>query len=279
MKNFFTSKLKALALIVLTSASLNLSADDDCCPRSECDPCCGSSSWWDQMRSQISQIDWCTGWTAQLRAAAFWPQEQRFRRIYDKWGATYQYEIGKDLFCGIGAWANVGWFSKRGHAFHRRERDRDEDSGFDSLSFGDSDHFRRDRNRTRIQIVPVSFGLKYTYCLCDCAHVYAGIGPCITSLRVRDHSCFVHKRTDRVGVGGTAKFGIQYDWDCNLFFDLFGDHSYQPFCFRNRRNRDDDSSSNFSSLSSSGSEDRRYVRRRNTNTGGLMLGLGVGYRF
>lgn len=175
----------------------------------------GSPYWEGPNFSNETRSPWecCTsGWEAEFRVAAFYPQRNLFRRIYGKWSPEYQLEVSKQI-CGCNTYGflNIGWYSKRGHSVGLH-------------------------NKTRIRILPVSFGVKQAFCINSCLKFYLGIGATYAYMRIKDYSRFVYRHTSRGSWGGIFKSGFQYDiWNC-AFLDFFVDYLYQPVHISKRTN-------------------------------------------
>ena len=93
--------------------------------------------------------------------------------------------------------------------------------------------------------------------MCRCFRPYLGFGIGFAHVRFHDQSPFVRARTNRWGFAILAKSGLRYDVTCNFFLDFFLDYAYNHFDFPCVRG----------------------VSIRNVNTGGVKIGLGLGYQF
>jgi len=122
--------------------------------------------------------------------------------------------------------------------------------------FHETGHSSCLRDKTSVNNWAVNFGLKRYFETCMCLRPYLGLGVGFAYVQFNDHSPFVHEHVRRWGVAVLAKSGIQYDVTCNLFLDLFLDYAYNGFRFHG----------------CCGS-------RRHVDTGGLNVGLGLGYKF
>ncbi|MFA6916618.1 MAG: OmpW family outer membrane protein [Parachlamydiales bacterium] len=194
--------------------------DEDCCIENPaCDPC--NSFWTD-------------GWSIEGRGAAFIPLSNRFKNVYGDVLPEIQIEINKNIYCDWSIWANVGYLWKNGHSI-----------GLD--------------NKTRFEMAPISLGIKYYYTINDCWKAYLGVGAVYSLLHIHDDSSFVQRNVTKNEFGGVVKLGANYDINCNLYLDIFGDFRFQEFCFH--------------------SSSEASVTRNNANLNGFILGVGLGWKF
>ncbi len=108
-----------------------------------------------------------------------------------------------------------------------------------------------------IQLFPISSGLKYSIKIIDVLDIYFGIGPMVSWGLVHDHSVYVRQATSRVIFGVVGKSGLTYFLKTNGYFNFFADYSYGKI----------------NPIPIAG------VQTHSINTGGLMVGLGIGVNF
>lgn len=189
----------------------------------------------------LSQVSCMQAWDIEGRVAYFLPQDHRMRSIYSNKGfAEYELETSTPLASLVDC-APCNW------------------DGFANLSF-----YRKNgrssclNDRTRVTNWTLNFGVKRYFDVCGCFKPYLGLGAGAAYVRFHDYSSFVKRHNNKWGFAILAKSGVKYDVTCNLFLDLFLDYSYAWFNFYHSRS---------------------CVAVRNTNTGGLKCGLGLGYQF
>ncbi len=176
----------------------------------------------------------------EARAAYFFPQDNRIRDLYGKSGfAEYEIEASSSLDCLLQNCCDL--------------------DGFVNLSFyQENGHTNCTHDHTCVTNWTLNFGAKRYFNVCELFRPYLGFGIGAAHVRFHDESSFVKRHIHKWGVAVLAKSGLRYDLTCNLFLDLFADYSYSWFDFKCNR---------------------RCVNVRNVNTGGLKLGLGLGYQF
>jgi len=155
---------------------------------------------------QVKAFDWCSGWGAEVRVAAFLPTSHRVREIYQKAWPDYQIELSKSVCDSIDGWASVNWASSQGHAK------------------GTSPH-----RETKIHLTSFNFGAKYYFRCTDCFRYYLGTGLAVVNLRLRDKHHYIKDHTDKTRLGVVVKSGVQYFFYNGFFLDGFVDYYYQPF--------------------------------------------------
>jgi opacity protein-like surface antigen len=189
----------------------------------------------------ISQMSCLKAFDIQARAAYFLPEDSRMRDVYSKKGfAEYELEASTPL-ASLYECAPCNWDAFTNLSFYQK-RGR-------SSCFND---------RSRVTNWTLNFGVKRYFDTCWCFRPYLGVGAGAVHARFHDESDYVSRHTNKWGVAILAKSGIRYDVTCNLFLDFFADYSYSWFNFHHRKS---------------------CVAVRNVNTGGLKLGLGLGYQF
>lgn len=148
--------------------------------------------------------------TVEFRTAVFVPTSSRFRHIYGNAGTCYELQANMPLTRCFTLWTNLDWFSRHGKSI-----------GFE--------------NPTRVSIVNGSVGVNYEYCLNDLSKLYAGIGPSISGILLKNQSfCKSKEKIGKVGIGAVAKFGLYYSFTDCLFLDFFVDYLYQRVDYKKR---------------------------------------------
>lgn len=142
----------------------------------------------------------------EIRTAAFFHSSKRFRDVYGNVGCSYQLEASTHLYNCWDGWVNFDWFSK-----HRK--------------------LNKCHASTNVSISNISFGIKYPYQFCERYIAYAGIGPSISRIWLRNKSRCEHEKVSKLAIGCLLKTGIYYFVTCDLFVDLFFDYLYQPIHF------------------------------------------------
>ncbi len=148
--------------------------------------------------------------TIEIRSGAFFPNTERFRKIYGKATASYGFEVSTSTDSCVDAWANFDFLTKHGR----------------SIGFNDP---------TRVSIANFSFGLKYPFHVREKWAAYIGIGPSFSGVWVKNrYHNHRHHTASQVAVGGILKSGINYYLNSWVFIDLFVDYVYQPVSFEKR---------------------------------------------
>lgn len=209
--------------------------------------------------SQVQAFD------VEARVAYFLPQDHRLRDLYGKNGfPEYELEFSMplnmccDCSCNWVSFFNLGYTTKKGHVRCHFEDSTPIVVGDQTFSLDDCFGDVCLRNKTKVEQWTLNLGAKYFFDNCGCFRPYLGFGLGAANVRFKDDSPFVRHNTDKWGFALLAKSGVEYDITCNIFTDLFLDYSYNYFCKEHSR----------------GCNSTRSI-----NTGGLKLGLGLGYRF
>jgi len=131
------------------------------------------------------------------------------------------------------------------------------DAFFNASYFYKRGHSTCLHDRTTVNNWAFNFGVKRYFDTCWCFRPYLGLGVGFAHVRFHDESPFVTNKINRWGVAVLAKSGIRYDISCNFFADLFLDYAYTGyrFCSGGCRSGND------------------------VDTGGVKVGLGLGYQF
>lgn len=163
--------------------------------------------------------------SVKVRAAAFLPASSLFREIYGKGMTSYQLEAVTDYNDCYDLWANVDLLNRNGKS-------------------------NRLRYFTNIKVTSLSAGLSIPYTFCNDWKAYVGLGLSIAHAHIHNRYTSERRNENKYSPGLVVKSGLQYDFGCSLFAELFLDYQYQPTKFR------------------------RWV-----DLGGLKTGLGLGYKF
>jgi len=168
--------------------------------------------------------------TLKVRGSAFFPQSKRVRQIYGKVGGNAEIEAAIGFTDHVALWANFDWFSKHGHSTGLLQ------------------------SRTNVKIANFSFGLQFPWQIDECIILYAGVGPTIAKIWLRNvintTAQTIVQNVSKTCVGGIVKTGIYWFFYDNFFCDTFADYLYQPTGFSSK-----------------------------ANVGGVRLGLGLGVMF
>lgn len=159
----------------------------------------------------------------EFRSSAFFHSNSKFRDIYGVADPAFGIELSKKFCCNYQAWVDVDY----------------------SYSNTDSQCCRTD-----FKVLNTSFGINCVYSLGCSWDAYAGIGPAISWVKLKNETCCGRERFSRCAVGGVLKTGLYYHFCNNFFIDIFADYLYQPVNLGN-----------------------------SIDIGGLKLGAGIGTRF
>jgi hypothetical protein len=145
--------------------------------------------------------------SVELRAAAFFHQSDRFRKIYGNVGQNYQMEISAATKTCALVWLNAGWAYQKGKS-------------------------TRLQNYTRVNIADFSMGVKFPFYFKERCMSYVGIGPNFARVWLKNRTCFDSCKIWKDSVGGVVKVGLNYLFCHNVFIDVFVDYVYQPVKFQ-----------------------------------------------
>lgn len=140
------------------------------------------------------------------RVGAFFPTNKSFRQIFGKCLPCYEIEAGMEFCNDLEFWGNIDWVSTTGHT-------------------------RTFRTKTSFNDLNVSLGVKYITCMQQCTQFYLGGGINTAFVHVHNHSEFVKRHVNKVGVGGVVKAGFYFHPMDNLFLEVFSDYLYQRIDF------------------------------------------------
>lgn len=155
--------------------------------------------------SSITAIEEMHNFDIEFRTAAFFPSSNLFREIYGDVGASFQFETSFNWNCW-NIWENIDWLSMHGKPIGCH-------------------------GSTSINIFNVSAGIKFPYTVFDCLSIYAGIGPNIASVWLKNKTHCCHEKTSRLAIGAVFKTGVYYYITNNLSLEVFADYLYQPVHF------------------------------------------------
>lgn len=187
----------------------------------------------------LSQMVSLQAFDVEARVAYFLPQDSTMRDLYGKNGLP-EYEIEVSTPLTVCCETLCNW------------------DAFANVSyFYGKGHTSCLRYHTDVNNWAFNVGLKRFFDTCTCFKPYLGLGIGFAYVDFNDRSEFVKQHRDQWGFALLAKSGIRYDLTCNLYADLFVDYAFNWFRFHN------------SGCSSS----------RNLDTGGVKVGLGLGYGF
>jgi outer membrane protein W len=134
-------------------------------------------------------------------------------------------------------------------------------------AFASVDYLKKDGhsiglcNDTTVRMVPLAFGLKY-FKPVRCADVYAGLGFQPVHLKTRNCSPQVVQDTSQWCLGGIAKLGAYVGVKCNFVLDFFVDYSFVK-----------------AGCPTLCQPETGILMPLKANISGVILGVGLGYRF
>jgi len=222
------------------------------------------------------------------------PQDSHIRNVY-KHSATVEYALEASLplecifdytptccdcfgWSNWTGWANISYFEKDGRSYVYTVPSGGPwippseaitiDSSSSSSTSERTEGIALNNNSVRTRDLTVSskicnwainFGLKHYFRSCDCdCRPYLGFGIGGAHVQYQDRSIYVKEDIKMWGFCLLAKAGIEYNLCYNFFLDLFVDYSSNWFAKP---------------------DSKHNIGTRKTNTGGVMLGLGLGYHF
>lgn len=132
-------------------------------------------------------------------------------------------------------------------------------AGWTNLSYyTKKGHFTYLKESTSVINWALNLGVKGYFCRSGCFSPYLGCGLGPAYVRFRDNSFYVKQKINLWGVALLAKSGIEMEIDCNFFLDVFVDYSFNTF---------------------SKPHAMKGITTNGTNTGGVKMGMGLGYRW
>jgi len=198
-------------------------------------------------------------WAITLKNGYFYPQDKTLRNIFcrcgNKGGYWVEGAIRYNMWKGLDIEASGSYFKKDGKAICSNDC-------------------------TTVRIPTFGLGLKYFFNLGDLGDdskfldklsFFLGTGMRIFFYKEENCSCFVKKCVKETKVGGMVNVGFEYNLPKNFFLDLFFDYNFKEFkpccndCCTNCCNSLDGTCcpSCFDCL----------------KIGGLVVGIGLGYKF
>lgn len=188
----------------------------------------------------LSQMASLQAFDIEGRVAYFYPLDNRMRDVYGKNGwAEYEIEVSSPL--NLCCDCSCDW-----------------DMFFNTSYFFEKGRSTCLRDHTNVSNVAFNFGIKRYFDFCSSFRPYFGLGVGFAHVHFHDDSPFVKNNINRWGLAVLVKSGIRYDFTCNLFADLFFDYAYNRYEFK---------------------KSCCCVSRNDIDTGGLKVGLGLGYHF
>jgi len=183
--------------------------------------------------------------SVQGRVAYFHPESDRMRRFYDDSWVDYQLELSSRFSSDWGGWVNLAYTQDKGH------------SKVKSLSCHQSDG-KEYEARTYAKILPINIGIKRYFCHDRCFRPYIGAGVGAVYVRIRNKYDYVERLESRWGVATLLKLGMEYDLTRCVFIDAFADWATHFVNYDKKRGNNS---------------------QKHPQTGGLKLGMGIGYHF
>lgn len=145
--------------------------------------------------------------------------------IYGKAVPYYALEGTYYWGCGLGLWGNADFLSRHGRSL-----------GLCSP--------------TEIKIANFSLGLKIAWEVVDCMRVYAGVGPSVAGVWLKNRSICLCENISKAAGGVVLKTGFDWRFWDNFMVNLSADYLLEPVSFP-----------------------------RKVDIGGLKIGLGVGVAY
>lgn len=136
---------------------------------------------------------------AEIRGAAFFPTNSRFRNIYGDVHPVGEVEVGASFCNCYQFFLNINEF-------------------YDHASL-------KNCGKTELNTITFSLGPKYTFCLNRCLDFYVGIGLSVAYSYLNNQHASKKYNTS---FGGVLKTGTYLHITENIFLDFFVDYNYQP---------------------------------------------------
>jgi hypothetical protein len=176
-------------------------------------------------------------WYLELKPAYFYFADEDMRSFYGDGGFTFRAETGCQFWGPFIVWLDAGYFQKTGESI----------GGAHPLE---------------IKLATITLGLKLIHSFSSWASVYAGAGPRLFMMMMKNDSPFVRGDDNEIGIGAAVNGGVWLfpipQWP-NFFLDLFADYAWKKM-----KVEDDEISS---------------IDYGTVNLSGLTAGLGIGIRF
>ncbi len=175
-------------------------------------------------------------WYFEFKPGYFLFTDKDMQKFYDNGGFTFRFEGGCKVWGPMIVWFDAGYFQKSGKAIG-----------------GDHD--------LDIKLATITLGLKGIYYFNSYAAFYAGAGPRLFMMMMKNDSPYVRGEDNEIGIGGGFDAGFWFfpipQWK-NFFLDLFADYSWKKL----KVEADEISSYDF-----------------DVDVSGLSVGLGLGIKF
>lgn len=142
----------------------------------------------------------------EFRAAAFFPQEDRFRNLYGDTLPCYQLAVSMNTCSFLELWSSVDYIP--GNA-----------------TFDHCEH-----NNSKLSLTTWAIGLQWPFYIFRNGKLYFGLGPTIAYTFVRN-SFRCHEEASRLTFGGIGRAGFCYVFPFGVVVDIFADYVYQPIDF------------------------------------------------
>lgn len=179
-------------------------------------------------------------WYFAVKPGYYCLTDSSMRTFFDNGGFTIRAEAGCRVWGPLIVWMDGGYFQKEGTAIGGDER-------------------------THAMLATITLGLKAIYYFNDFFAAYAGSGPRLFMMKLKNESLYVSGEDNQIGIGGAFDAGCWIfpfarckSYARNLFLDVFADYSLKTL----ETEEDLVSSEDF-----------------DVNVSGLTLGIGLGIRF
>ena len=175
-------------------------------------------------------------WYFEFKPGYFYFTDNNMRRFFNDGGFAFRGETGCRVYEYMIVWVDGGYFEKKGSAI----------GGSEALN---------------IKLANITLGLKGIYYFNERAAIYAGAGPRLFMMLLKNATPFVRGDDNEIGIGGGFNAGFWFfpvtKWE-NFFIDIFADYSLKTL----KVDADEISSFNY-----------------DVNISGLTGGIGIGVRF
>jgi hypothetical protein len=189
-----------------------------------------------QCGAEIPEIPCEKKWYFEIKPGYFYFTDADMREFFGNGGFTFRAETGCKIWGPLNVWVDGGYFQKDGRAIGGDEK-------------------------LEIKLASITLGFKLIHYFHPRIAVYAGAGPRLVMMMMKNHSPFVRGDDNEIGIGGGFDAGVWLfpipKWK-NVFLDLFADYSWKKM----KIEPDEISSDDF-----------------DVDVGGISAGLGLGVRF
>ena len=176
-------------------------------------------------------------WYLEFKPGYFYFTDADMREFFDNGGFSFRGETGCKLWGPLTVWVDGGYFQKKGEAIGGTEK-------------------------LEIKLASITLGLKLIHYFHKSVAIYAGAGPRLVMMMLKNHSEHVNEEDNEFGIGGGFDAGIWIfplpNAARNLFFDLFVDYSWKKMSI---------------------TPDPISSYDHDVDVSGLTAGLGIGFRF